>query len=403
MSKQGWEPTTCFHKIIGLNKRLKAIYGGSSSGKTYNILAKLYNDAVNNPGETITVASNTLANLKKGAIRDFKNILLSRDVWVPDYWRKSESIYEIPFGDGVTSTIEFIGLEDETKARGPRRNRLFVDEANRISFEVYQQLERRTDKEVLLSWNPSGPFWYNEYIRNDVDHDELIVNFKDNEALNDAQLEYFINLEKQSTRSEYMLNEWKVYGLGEWGQTRGACIKDFKFCHAGDPGEFYDLDGNSLDNYQPCGIGLDFGDNDPNAAVRLYKHKEKKSFIVEEILYKPGLLPKDIYNSLKDYDDVVYADYSNGTVLRDLDNRGLNIKKCRKGPDSIKYGINLINEVELYVVRGSNNLANEFQLYRYKEDKDGNLVDGKYEGPDHLVDALRYVLKENVRPDFWVV
>ena len=74
----GWQPTTCFTKIISLDRRIKAIYGGSSSGKTFNVLAKLYQDAVDNPGERITIASNTLANLKKGAVRDLRNILLSR-------------------------------------------------------------------------------------------------------------------------------------------------------------------------------------------------------------------------------------------------------------------------------------------------------------------------------------
>ena len=187
----GWQPTTCFNKILGLEKRIKAIYGGSSSGKTFNVLAKLYQDAVDTPGERITVASNTLANLKKGAVRDLRNILLSRDAWKPECWKKSESIYELKNG----SIIEFIGLEDETKARGPRRERLFIDEANRVSFEVYTQLERRTETEVILSWNPSGPFWYNDYLQEDVIHDSLVVNFKDNEALSDVQLQYFADLE----------------------------------------------------------------------------------------------------------------------------------------------------------------------------------------------------------------
>ena len=395
-----WQPTTSFYKILDLKKRLKAVYGGASSGKTYNILAKFYQDAVDNPGEVITVASNTLANLKRSAMRDFKNILVGRKAWDPSCWKISEQAYT--FNNG--SIIEFMGLDDETKARGPRRQRLFIDEANRVSFDVYQQLERRTEKEILLSWNPSAPFWYNEHIQGILDHDELVVNFMDNEALNDAQLEYFDTLRTNSTRSDYAMNEWKVYGLGEWGQTRGACITDYKFCRKDADGYFYDeKTGDALDGFQAVGVGLDFGDNDPNAAVLLHKHKERQSYIAEEIMYKPGLLPVDIYNELKDYDLDVYADYSNGTVLRDLDNRGLSIHKCRKGNDSIKYGTNLINELDLYIVRGSDNLQKEFELYRYKEDKDGNLVDGKYEGPDHLVDALRYVLREHVRPDFWVV
>ena len=389
-TETGWIPTTCFRKILKLKKRIKAVYGGSSSGKTYNILCKLYQDAVDNPGETITVASNTLANLKKGAIRDFKNILLSRDAFDSDAWKKSESVYELNNG----SILEFIGLEDETKARGPRRNRLFIDEANRVSFDVYQQLERRTDKEVLLSWNPSEPFWYNDHIMNDVDHDQLVTNYTDNEALNEQQLDYFKELERQSTRSDYMMNEWKVYGLGEWGQTRGACITDYKWCHKASENEFYDDFGNALEGFKLVGMGLDFGNNDPNAAVNLFKDEHGR-FIVEEILYQNKMDYKGIYNAIKGYDTKIYADYAWPLVIKELNRKGLRVLKCKKGPDSIKAGIDLINEVDLFVVRGSNNLAKEFQTYRYKENKDGDPMDGKYAGPDHLIDALRYVLTRN--------
>ena len=390
-----WIPIRTFKKILSLKKRLKAIYGGSSAGKTVSILPYLYQKAVDNPGEVITVVSNTLANLKKGAIRDFKNILLSTDAWEPEQWSKTESIYTLANG----SVVEFVGADDETKLRGPRRNRCYINEANRVSFDVYQQLDRRTDKEMILDWNPSEPFWYNEHIMDEVDHDVLVVNYTDNEALNEQQLNYFHDLERQSTRSDYMMNEWLVYGLGQWGQTKGACIKDYKWCHRDTEGKFYDLDGNDMEGYRLCGVGLDFGNNDPNAAVALYKNDEKKSFIVDEILYKPKLSIKSIYNTINKYDARTYADYSWPQTINEL-NRLFGtskVLKCKKGPDSIKNGIDLINEVDLYITRGSNNLAKEFQIYRYKEDKDGNLVDGKYEGPDHLVDALRYVLSRNIK------
>ena len=401
-----WEPTRAFYKMMKLKKRIKAIYGGSSSGKTFNMMAILYQRAIDNPGETITVASNTLANLKKGAIRDFKNVLLSRDCWNPKFWRTSDSIYEIKFAGGVSSTIEFIGLEDETKARGPRRNRLFIDEANRISYEVYKQLERRTDKEVILSWNPSAAFWYNDELMHNVDHDVLVLNFKDNEALNESQMAYFKDLEAQSTRSESAMNEWKVYGLGEWGRTRGACIDDYKVCEATGEYpfvEFTDAEGQPLQGFSPRDIGMDFGDNDPNAGVLLYANEDSSEFIFDEILYKNKMRQEEIYKVLKKYDCLTYADYNFPQTLRFLQDKGLKVKKCRKGPDSIKHGIDLINEKTVYVTKRSKNLLNEFMTYRYKEDKDGNPVDGKYEGPDHLVDACRYVLKENTRPAFWVI
>ena len=392
-----WIPIQTFRKILKLKKRLKAIYGGSSAGKTVSILPYLYQKAVDNPGEVISVVSNTMANLKKGAMRDFKNILVGLNVWDPVCWKISEAAYHLNNG----SIIEFVGADDETKLRGPRRTRCYINEANRLNWEVYKQIDRRTEKEMILDWNPSGPFWYNEHLMDVVDHDVLVVNFNDNEALNEQQMQVFHEMERMSTRSEAMMWEWKVYGLGEWGQISGACISDYKICDVDDQGNFW-YNGEPLQGYQSGDIGLDFGNNDPNAAVKIY-NKENESFIFDELLYKNKMDLSAIYDSIKFESGTIYADYAWPQTIKYLQDRGLQVKKCKKGPDSIKNGIDLINHKDIYVTSRSKNLLMEFQTYRYKEDKDGNKVDGKYEGPDHLVDACRYVLKENVKPKFFVV
>ena len=369
---------------------MKAIYGGSSAGKTVAIIPYLYQKAAENPGEVITIISDTLANLKKGAIRDFKNILVSTDVWDHNCWLKSESTYHLNNG----SIIEFVGADDETKLRGPRRQRCYINEANRIKYEVFDQVNMRTEKEMILDWNPSGPFWYNQYIMDILDHDALVVNFKDNESLSEEQLQIFSDMEAQSKLSEFHMNKWRVYGLGEWGTLEGACIKSYEIIH------------NIPIDFELIGIGLDFGSVDANAAVALYKDNQGR-FLFDEILYKneeayegkPML--EGIYDDICNYysNDVhVYADYAAYGAISYLQRLGLRgVRKCRKGPDSIKNGIDLINEKRPFVTKRSTNLLEEFGLYRYKTDKDGNLVEGKYEGPDHLVDACRYVLSSNIK------
>lgn len=375
-----WIPTSAFKKILGLSKRLKVVYGGSSAGKTVAILPYLYQKAVDNPGEVITIVSDTLQNLKGGAMRDFEQILRGLEVWEHECWSKSESIYKLHNG----SIIEFVGADNETKLRGPRRARCYINEANRVKFDVYEQINLRTEKEILLDWNPSGPFWYNEYVREQLEHDELVLNYKDNESLSEQQLEVFKQMESASTKSAYHENRWKVYGLGEWGTLEGACIKD------------YEVVDNIPDGYKLSDIGLDFGNNDPNAAVALYKD-DSGGFLVDEVLYKPKLQIQDISKALKPFDATIFADYAWPQTINELRGLGHRIVKCKKGPDSIKAGIDMINEVDLKVTSRSKNLLNEFGLYRYKMDKDNTLVDGKFEGPDHAVDALRYVLTANKR------
>ena len=387
-----WQPTRCYAKCLGLTKRIRSVYGGSSAGKTVAILPILYKNAVEKPGLVTTVISDTLANLKKGAIRDFKNILLSTNAWDPECWAKSESIYTLRNG----SIIEFVGAEDETKLRGPRRDVAYINEANRIKYEVFDQINMRTKGDLWLDWNPSGKFWWNQYMEDVVDMDVLVVNYEDNDWVYTEEgastLEMFKQMKEQSTLSEFHMNKWKVYGLGEWGALEGACIKS------------YEVIDHIPDGFYLQGIGLDFGTVDPNAAVALYKN-DANEFLFDEILYKNQTkyqgdhMYEGIARDIRAYsrDVMIYADYAWPMAIGILKRLGLRVRKCKKGPDSIKAGIDLINDNKIYVTEKSKNLLEEFALYRYKLDKDGNLMEGKYEGPDHLVDACRYVLGKSIK------
>lgn len=390
-----WIPTRCFKKCLKMTGFLKAVYGGASAGKTVAILPILYQRAVDNPGETITVVSDTLANLKGGAIRDFRNILLSTNTWDPDCWLKSESKYYLNNG----SIIEFIGADDETKLRGPRRERLYVNEANRITWEVFAQMRKRTKKEIWIDWNPSGKFWYNQYVEGHIEHEVEVVNYEDNDWIftpdGESTLLQFEEMKENQHLSDWHKNEWRVYGLGEWGTLEGACIKGYERLKGGIP-----------DGFELLGLGLDFGTVDPNACVALYRNDEGR-FLFDEVLYKNkskyGQAPmyEGLYNDIKDYcgtDVWIYADYASPEMIDMLKRAGLKyIRKCKKGPDSIKAGIDLINDKTPLVTERSKNILEEFNTYRYKTDKDGNLVENKYEGPDHLVDACRYVLTKTAK------
>ena len=377
--------TTGAKKILGMDEksRLKAVFGGASASKTYSILPVLIDRAIKNPGEVITVVSDTARNLRDGALRDFQAIMRDFKRWDPACFNKTESKYRFKNG----SVIEFLGADDPDKFRGPRRDRLYINEANRIKYETFKQLNQRTRKEVWLDWNPTSPFWYDTEIKAVIPHEWLRLTFVDNESLTEGELEVFDqmrNLAEKPDAKAYDINYWRVYGLGLTGQVSGACVKDFKIIDT------------IPDGYYLVGVGLDFGNNDPNAAVALYKD-DGDTFIFDEILYKPKISIDQIYSSIKTYDAITYADYAWPQSINELRKRGANIQKCRKGPDSIKYGIDLLNERDISVTKASENLILEFNSYRYKEDKDGQLVDGKYEGPDHLVDACRYVLTKNIK------
>ena len=378
-----WIMTTGARKILGMNGRFKAVFGGASASKTYSIIPMLIDKAIQNKGEVITIVSDTARNLRDGAQRDFITIMKDLSRWDRNRWKASINRYEFKNG----SVIEFLGADDPDKFRGPRRDRLYVNEANRLAFETFNQLNTRTRKEVILDWNPTAPFWYDTEIRGIVPHERLRLTFLDNESLSPEELNEFEMAKERAKTSSYWKNWWRVYGLGLTGQISGACIKDFKILN----------DNNIPDGFKLAGIGLDFGNNDPNAGVALYKHQEEEIFIFDELLYKPKMHIQTIYKTFKDYDAQIIADYAWPQTINELRRLGLNVKECRKGKDSIKHGIDLINSKDVSITPRSENILLEFNSYAYKIDKNGLLEDGKYTGPDHLVDACRYVLTKNVK------
>ena len=378
-----WIMTTGARKIRGMNGRFKAVFGGASASKTYSIIPMLIDKAIKNKGEVITIVSDTARNLRDGAQRDFITIMKDLSRWDRNRWKASINRYEFKNG----SVIEFLGADDPDKFRGPRRDRLYVNEANRLAFETFNQLNTRTRKEVILDWNPTAPFWYDTEIRGIVPHERLRLTYLDNESLSPEELNEFEMAKERAKTSSYWKNWWRVYGLGLTGQISGACIKDFKILN----------DNNIPDGFKLAGIGLDFGNNDPNAGVALYKHQEEEIFIFDELLYKPKMHIQTIYKTFKDYDAQIIADYAWPQTINELRRLGLNVKECRKGKDSIKHGIDLINSKDVSITPRSENILLEFNSYAYKIDKNGLLEDGKYTGPDHLVDACRYVLTKNVK------
>lgn len=243
--------TTTYNKIKALKKRIRVIQGGTSAGKTIAILLLLIDYATRNPNKLITVASVNHPHLRRGALRDFKNILTDNNYW--DYYEinynKSESTFT--FFNG--SMIEFVAL-DEGKARGSRRDVLFLNEANLVSHEVFDQLEVRTRDFSLLDYNPTAEFWAHTEVITKDNADFIICTYKDNEALEDSIVQ---SIESRKENK----NWWRVYGEGQIGELEGLVYSGWQAID------------NIPETAELLGYGLDFGfTNDPTAIVKVYKY-----------------------------------------------------------------------------------------------------------------------------------
>ena len=370
--------TTALTKLRSLNQRTRIIRGGSSAGKTVAVLLILIDYAIRNPYKEISVVAESIPHLRRGALKDFLNILKALNRY--DERKFNRSILKYEFSN--YSYIEFFSTDQPDKLRGARRTDLFINECNNISFEAYQQLAVRTSGNIWLDYNPTNLFWVDKELIGQEDTDFLTLTYKDNNSLPESIVKEIEKAKVKAKTSTYWANWWKVYGLGEIGSLEGACIPDWK-----------SIDKIPDDARLLC-AGLDFGYSvDPTTYIRLYKWNN--AYIFDELLYRKGMLNRDISNFLTDNRvlEHIYADSAEPKSIQELRNYGHRIFPVTKGRDSIVYGINLINQNEVYVTSRSKNMIRELQGYVWDKDKEGNNIQ-KPTGHIHpdCIDAARYSL-----------
>lgn len=375
-----YKATTATKKLIKISqagKRIKAIAGGTSAGKTIAILQVLIDKAQSQRGLLISVVSESLPHLKRGAMRDFINILESHGYFKESHWNRSDSIYTFETG----SKIEFFGVDTPDKVRGPRRDILFMNEANNCPYESFEQLEVRTKQEIWLDWNPTSEFWYYtefEPFRDDIDFETLT--YLDNEALDP-------NIVKSIESRKHNKGWWTVYGLGQLGEVGGRIYRDWQIIDK-IPHEA------RLERR-----GLDFGySNDPAVLVDLYYFNG--AYIFDELVYRTGMSNRRMADYILNTETpniLVIADSAEPKSIDEMSEYGVNIIGANKGPGSRNQGIQYVQDQRISITKRSVNLIKSYRNYMWKFDKNGNQLDV----PDHNwsdgMDSCRYAL-ESMRP-----
>jgi phage terminase large subunit len=364
--------TTAIRKILTLKKRIKIIQGGTSAGKTFGILPILIDKAARHSGLEISVVAETIPHLRRGALKDFLKIMRWTNRYVDANFNKSLLRYE--FANG--SVIEFFSADDASKLRGARRDILYINECNNVTFESYNELAIRTKKEVYLDFNPANEFWVHTELKDEPDSDFIILTYLDNEALDQSIIDQIEKNKEKAKTSEYWRNWWNVYGLGLVGSLEGVVFNNWKIVDT-IPSEA-----------RLIGIGLDFGYSvDPTAIVEVYQYNGQR--IVNEKVYRTGMLNSDIAKELPKH-VVVYADSAEPKSIEEIRRQGITIKGVTKGKDSINYGIDVMQRQDYLVTANSTNLIKELRAYCWDTDKTGVRLNKPAGGNDHIIDALRY-------------
>jgi len=366
------QATEVFQRNWDATTRFIANIGGSRSTKTYSILQLLIVKALESEEPlVISIVRKSMPSMRISVMRDFFDILKSYDLYNVELHNKTENTYQLN-----NTLIEFFSIDDAQKRRGTKRDILFVNEANELSWEDFFQLNIRTTQQVFIDFNPSEQFWFNENLQSRDDITIIHSTYKDNPYLNDDQINEIERL--QYTDLQY----YQIYALGQFA---GALDLVYSYTL---------VDHIPVEQAKLVALGMDFGfTNDPTTLVEVWQWND--AIYLNELIYERNLTNQDIADRLNAYEVDKYieiiADSAEPKSIEEIRRYGFNIKPAFKGPDSVLNGIDILKRKRIHVTRQSVNMIKELNGYKWVTDKNGNKLNKPIDMFNHSLDAARYV------------
>ena len=381
MIKQKIQTNVVFNHLRKSKKKIIVQQGGTRSGKTYNILLYIiFIYCTDNKNKTVTICRKTFPSLRASVMRDFVNILRQTNLYNEEYHNKSNSEYKL-FGN----LVEFISLDMPQKVRGRKRDLLFINEANELYWEDWQQLIFRTQEKIILDYNPSDEYhWIYDNIIPRDDCEFFRTNYTDNPFLEQTIKDEIERL--KDTDEQY----WQIYGLGLKGVNKSTIFKYYECSKVPDDAKF-------------IAYGADAGySNDPSTLVSVYI--KEYNLYIKEHLYQTMMTTVDLHKKFKEIGitrEQIYFDSAEPRLIDELRRMGWNIRPSLKGKDSINAGIDLLKRYKIHITSDSSNAIQEFRNYKWREDRTGKLTNIPEDKNNHITDAVRYATYSLLsRPNF---
>lgn len=353
--------------------RVIANQGSTRSTKTYSISQLLALCIPNQEVKSISIVSPSLPHLKRGARRDFLEILENAGAYKESQFNKTDNIYHYPNG----SYVEFFGVDEPGKVRGPGRDILFVNEANLIPFSIYKQLALRTKEIIFIDFNP-------------VDESSWVYDVADgkgNIMIHSTYLNNpFLSKEQRDEIESLQLadeNLWNVFGLGLRGKSSELVYTHWKVV-------------KELPGKGERFFGQDFGYNVPSALVDIEIYEG--AIYVDEVIYEKGLTTNDLIEQYKlngvFKSKEIFCDSAEPKTIEELRRFGYNAKDSDK---DVTAGIRKVKSMPFYITERSSNILKEVKSYKWKTDINGKPVKDKDRDEpvkfnDHAMDAIRYAV-----------
>jgi phage terminase large subunit len=372
-----------YRKAYKTKNRYRILYGGAGSGKSHFVAQETILNMLNNKHMNYLVVRKVGKTLRNSVFRLLTDLINEYDL--NGYFNINKTEMSISCLSGAKLITS--GLDDVEKLKSITGiNRIWIEEASEITEKDFNQLDLRlrgvssVNYQMTLTFNPISELHWLKKTFFDVgkpDSYVLKTTYLDNKFLDKEYRRVLNHLQEE----DYQY--YRIYALGEWG-TLGNLI-------------YTNWEKKNLTKMQFDNIfhGVDFGfSNDPTAYVKLHYDKKHKTIYILDELYQTDMFIDKLAAELKDkVNNYVMCDSSEPRSIEDLRRHGINARAAKKGPDSIEHGIKFLQRHKIIVDSSCINTIKELTSYKWKEDKNGNVLPKPVDANNHILDALRYALE----------
>lgn len=374
-------------------KRIVVNQGGTYSGKTYSILQVLLSRAIEEPGARILVTAADFPRLEGDCLSVFRK-LISTDKISPLFI--DISLVQGPYRMINGSEFTFRTFDNREKAKGPKRDYLYVNEASGFSWDIFLELDTRVEKQTYIDYNPSQRFWAHDKLFMRDDCQVFISTFMDNpfcpEDIKRKILGWYESYLKTGNLED--LNQYRVYGQGKTGIVQGVVIPQWTMI-SNFPDPYY-LRSSQDGTHQV--YWLDFGyTSDPTSIGRIGFRSENNRIVAHQLFYQTDYNSHDLPElfpelGIQKGKDIIVADSANLEAIDLLARHGYRMVAAKKDPGSVKAGIEAIKKNGLDVTQTSTDLQEELKRYIYKRTNGVINKDIPIDAWNHCIDGIRYAV-----------
>ena len=384
-----------YKKFWNSKKRFRVVKGSRGSKKSVTMAYWTIINMMANPEANMLVLRRYDRTLRQSCFAVLQWVLQKLEV--AQYWKVTSAPMEmtyIPTGQKIL----FRGLDDPLKVTSIAVTHgvlcwVWIEEAyeleaeedfNKLEMSIRGQVPKGLYKQFTLTFNPWSECWLKTRFFDNPDEDTLAMTttYTCNEWLDEADLKEFEKMRVNSPR------RYRIEGLGDWGISEGLIYSNTERRDI----KLQDFVGQRGYN---AFYGLDFGFTDPTAFVGGFINFEQKEIYILMEMYEPGLTNQDTAERLKAKGirhEIIKCDAAEPKSIEELRKAGINAKAAAKGPDSVKFGIQKLQNFKIIYSPDCVNFEHEIKNYCWAKDRQGKQTDSPDHEYSHLMDALRYAI-----------